>query len=148
MTRDLPVKRSVAFVVVRASDGPADPGVLAVRRPPDDEELPDAWGLPAASLREGEGWEEAVRRAGREKLGVELAVGEMLREGEAERDAYRLRMRLYRAEIREGEPDVDQPARGVTRYVDRAWSPPERLRPAASRGSLCSRLCLEWLAED
>lgn len=147
MSRDRPLKRSVSFVVLRRRDGEAEPELLTVRRPPDDEDLPDAWGLPAATLEAGETWEESVRRAGREKLGVELDVDGLLREGELERDAYTLRMRLYRAEIREGEPDVDQPAEGVTRYVDWSWSPPERLAPAAARGSLCSRLCLAWLEE-
>lgn len=147
MSRDRPVKRAVSFVVLReAEDAPA-PRLLAVRRPPDDEDLPGAWGLPAASLRAGETWEEAVARAGRGKLGLELEVGEPLREGELDREAYRLRMRLYRAEIRSGEPDVDQPAEGVTRYVDWAWARPERLESAAARGSLCSRLCLAWLAD-
>lgn len=137
----------MAFVVLRPAGDGSGPELLAVRRPPDDEELPDAWGLPAATRRPGEGWVAAVRRAGREKLGVELDVGDVLGEGEAERPAYTLRMRLYRAAIREGEPDVDQPAEGVTRYAAWSWSPPERLAPSAARGSLCSRLCLEWLQE-
>lgn len=152
MSRERPLKRAVSFVVVRSGQGeegtePRGPELLTVRRPPDDEELPDAWGLPAASLRPGEGWEAAVARAGRVKLGVELEVGELLREGEIDRDDYRLRMRLYRADVREGTPDVDQPAEGITRYVAWAWSPPERLEAAAARGSLCSRLCLDWVTE-
>ena len=47
-------------------------GLLLVRRPDDDDDLPGVWGLPAASLAEGESEEDAVRRAGREKLGVEV----------------------------------------------------------------------------
>lgn len=147
MSTDRPLERAVSFVVLRPGEGDARPELLAVRRPPDDEDLPDAWGLPASTLTGDETWEETVRRAGREKLGVELEVGRVLREGELERDGCTLRMRLYRAEIREGEPDVDQPTEGVTRYVDWSWSPPGRLEPAAARGSLCSRLCLAWLEE-
>ena len=45
-------------------------GLLLVRRPDDDEDLPGAWGLPAATLAEGESEEDAVRRAGRDNLGV------------------------------------------------------------------------------
>lgn len=145
MSPDRPVKRAVSFVVLREAQDGSGPRLLAVRRPPDDEDLPGAWGLPAASLRSDETWEEAVARAGRGKLGVELEAGEALREGELDREAYRLRMRLYRAEILAGEPDVDQPAEGVTRYVAWAWSRPARLGAAAARGSLCSRLCLDWL---
>jgi 8-oxo-dGTP diphosphatase len=134
-----PVKRSIALLV---RSGPED--ILVVRRPPDDEDLPDAWGLPAGSLRPGETWKEAARRAGREKLGVRLRPGAVLREGELERDAYRLRMRLYEASIEAGEPAVPQPVPGVTQYAAWAWAPPSRLEDAAARGSLCSRLALAW----
>ena len=47
-------------------------GLLLVRRPEDDESLPGVWGLPAASLAGSESEEDAVRRAGREELGVEV----------------------------------------------------------------------------
>ena len=48
------VKRSVSLVI----EGPA--GLLLVRRPDDDESLPGAWGLPAASLRPGESERDAA----------------------------------------------------------------------------------------
>lgn len=137
------MKRSVS-VVIRSPDGTR---LLAVRRPPDDEELPGAWGLPAATLREDEDYPEAAGRIGPEKLGVRLAVGRMLRQGEAEREAYRLRMRLFEAEVAAGEPAVPQDVPGVTQYVEWDWSPPERLEAAARRGSLCSRLCLAHLGD-
>lgn len=137
------VKRSVS-VVVRSPDGSR---LLAVRRPDDDEELPGLWGLPAASLRAGEGWTDAAARVGPEKLGVDLAVGEALREGEADRGGYRLRMWLFGAEVLSGEPEVPQAAPGVTQYAEWAWAPPARLREAAEQGSLCSRLCLEHLED-
>lgn len=138
------LKRSVS-VVVWGADGAR---LLAVRRPPDDDDLPGLWGLPAASLRDGEGWADAARRVGPEKLGVRLALRRTLREGEARRPGHRLRMRLFEAEIAAGEPEVPQDAPGVTQYVEWAWAPPSRLREAAGRGSLCSRLCLEHLDEE
>ena len=61
-----PLRQSVALVI----EGPE--GVLLVRRPDDDESLPGVWGLPAASLRPGESELDAVRRAGRDKLGLEV----------------------------------------------------------------------------
>jgi ADP-ribose pyrophosphatase YjhB (NUDIX family) len=134
-----PIKRSIAVLVRSGPDR-----ILVVRRPPDDEDLPDAWGLPAGSLRPGEEWEEAVRRAGKEKLGVRLHTEGLLREGELERGAYRLRMRLYGATIEEGEPAVPQAVEGVTQYAAWEWAPPTRLAPAAAGGSLCSRLALAW----
>lgn len=137
-----PVKRSVALVIFR---DPARDRLLSVRRPPDDEDLPGAWGLPAGSLREGEGWEEAARRAGREKLGVDLRLRDLRREGEVKRAGYRLRMRLYEAEVVRGQPAVPQAVPDITQYVALAWAKPDRLTEAARRGSLCSRLCLAWL---
>lgn len=136
-----PTKEAVAFAVHRGGDRET---VLAVRRPEDDEALPGLWGLPAASLREGERWEEAVLRTGPEKLGVELAVGPQMNEGRAERDDHVLHMRLYDARIMKGKPEVPQGASGVTQYTDREWARPERLEEAADAGSLCSALYLEW----
>lgn len=136
-----PAKESVAFAVHRGGDRET---VLVVRRPEDDEDLPGHWGLPAGSLREEEDWEDAVLRAGPEKLGVQLAVGPQMNEGRAERDEHVLHMRLYDARIMKGKPDVAQEAAGVTRYTDWEWAPPERLEEAAGAGSLCSALYLEW----
>lgn len=138
-----PVRRAVSFVI----PGPEPGTVLSVRRPPDDPDLPEVWGLPAGSPRPGEDDREAVVRSGREKLGVELRVGERLGEGEAEREEHALRMALYRARIRSGDPEVPQPVRGVTQYTAWRWARPEGLREAARRGSLCSRLYLENLGE-
>lgn len=143
-----PVKQSVAVVVrvARWARVAADtPTFLAVRRPPDDDELPGVWGLPAASLRQGEDWEAAVRRVGREKLGVELEPVAELGKGRLQRPSYLLQMKLYEARIVEGEPSVPQEAPSVTQYVDWEWSSPRRLLDGARRGSLCSRLYLEHL---
>lgn len=140
-----PVKRSVAVVV----HAPGEPErILAVKRPPDDEDLPDVWGLPAASPRSGETWEQAVLRTGRDKLGVRLGGIRFLRMGETSRPGLLIHMRLYRAEIEEGRPRVPGPGEGVTQYVDLAWCSPRRLVPAARRGSLCSRLYLEVLGRS
>jgi ADP-ribose pyrophosphatase YjhB (NUDIX family) len=139
------VKRSVAVVV----HAPGEPErILAVKRPPDDEDLPDAWGLPAASPRPDESWVQAVLRTGRDKLGVRLGGIRFMRMGEASRPGLLLHMRLYRAEIEEGQPRVPGPVEGVTQYVDLAWCSPRRLVPAARRGSLCSRLFLEVLGRS
>ena len=133
------IKRSVSFVI-RSADEPSR--VLAVRRPPDDDDLPDAWGLPAGTLRDAESWHDAVRRSGREKLGVVLEVGAMLREGSLERAGYTLHMRLYEARIVGGEPVVPQPTPDVTQYAALAWRTADVFEPAAAAGSLCCRLYL------
>lgn len=144
-------KVSIAVVIPAPGDGGSHTEelgrFLAVRRPPDDEELPDVWGLPAASLRTGETPEEAVRRIGRDKLGVELEAVDELERGALDRPSGTLRMRLHEARITEGMPSVPGDAEGVTQYVDWCWSGPGRLRESARRGSLCSRLHLRHLDE-
>jgi 8-oxo-dGTP diphosphatase len=130
-----PLKRSVSLVI----EGPA--GVLLVRRPDDDDSLPGLWGLPAASLREGESEQEALARAGREKLGVDVEPLRVIGEEEAERAGYRIAMRDWAARIVAGEPEVPQAGEG-TQYVEWRWGDPAELAPAARAGSVCGRVLL------
>ena len=129
-----PLKRSVSLVI----EGPA--GVLLVRRPDDDDSLPGLWGLPAASLREGESEREALLRVGLEKLGVEV---EPLRPvGEETGDL--VSMRDWAARIVAGEPAVPRAGEG-TQYVEWRWGDPAELAPAAQAGSVCARVLLRAL---
>jgi ADP-ribose pyrophosphatase YjhB (NUDIX family) len=130
-----PLKRSLSLVV----EGPL--GLLLVLRPADDESLPGEWGLPAVTLAEGESEQAALRRAGRDKLGVEVRPVRVLGEAEDERPAYRIVMRDWEAEIVSGEPSVPQPGAG-TQYESWRWGAAEELVPAAGRGSLCARVLL------
>lgn len=141
MARLKTVKRSISVVI----EAPEREGraVLAVKRPEDDADLPGIWGLPAATLTPGESWEDAVRRAGSEKLGVELEPVAELREGTRERPEYLLHMKLYRARIVEGRPRVAQSRRDVTQYTDWKWKRPQELEEGALRGSVCCQLYLE-----
>jgi ADP-ribose pyrophosphatase YjhB (NUDIX family) len=129
------VKRSVALVI----EGPR--GLLLVRRPGDDESLPGAWGLPAATLRPGEDEEDAVRRAGRDKLGVEVRSLRPLGQESGERPGHRIVMSDWAVEIASGEPAVPQPG-GGTQYDELRWGEAAELVPAAQRGSLCARVLL------
>jgi len=131
-----PLKRSVALVIERPDDR-----VLLVRRPEDDESLPGLWGLPATTLRDRESEPDALRRAGREKLGVEVRPLHPLGEEEAERADYRIVMRDWQAEVASGDPSVPQPGAG-TQYVELRWGHPTELRAAASAGSVCARVLL------
>jgi ADP-ribose pyrophosphatase YjhB (NUDIX family) len=130
-----PLKQSVALVIERHD------ALLLVRRPEGDESLPGEWGLPAATLRPGEDEHDAVRRAGMDKLGVEVRPLRPLGEAEDERPAYRIRMRDWAVEIAAGEPAVPQPGEG-TQYERCRWGDPAELVPAARRGSLCARVLL------
>ncbi len=120
-------KRSISLVI----DGPD--GVLLVRRPEDDESLPGAWGLPAASLAGGESEQDAVRRAGREKLGIEVRPLEPI--------GVELTMTGWRVEVVAGRPTVPQQGPN-TQYTELRWGEPAELVPAARQGSLCSRVLL------
>jgi methylated-DNA-protein-cysteine methyltransferase-like protein len=137
------IKRSVSIAI-------REPGrtgrILLVRRPANDPELPGAWGLPAASLRPGESWEDAARRATRDKLGVHVRLQGELRRGSIARAHARLRMRLYDASLARGAPIVPQNVADVTQYTDWHWGEASELRPAAARGSLCCRLALAAFA--
>jgi 8-oxo-dGTP diphosphatase len=104
-----------------------------VRRPDDDDDLPGVWGLPAASRAPGESTEDAVRRAGRQKLGVEVRPLEPIGSDGAMTD--------FRAEIVTGEPGVPQPGPN-TQYAELRWGELADLLPAARQGSLCSRVLL------
>lgn len=135
-----PEKESVAVVIRNAQD-PAS--ILTVLRPEDDEDLPNVWGLPAATLRPGEDWDSAIKRVGLEKLGVQLKVGKEIQSGSTERRDYRLQMRVYEAEIMRGTPFVPQPDNAFTQYAKWKWGTIDDLRLAAQRGSLCCRLFLK-----
>jgi hypothetical protein len=108
-------------------------GLLLVRRSDDDESLPGVWGLPAVSLQREESEEDAVRRAGRDKLGVELEP--------LERVGREAGMTDWRAHVSSGEPAVPQ-AGPNTQYTDLRWGEPAELVPAALEGSLCCRVLL------
>jgi len=151
-----PVKRSVAVVVRRpgspADDrSPAGPLLLAgtafliVRRPDDPADpLAGAWGLPAITLLAGEDERSAVVRAGRAKLGIELAAGARIGEKAADRGGYELRLADYEATILAGVPAVPQPDESMTQYTEcRYTADPGALAGAAARGSLCAQIFLE-----
>ena len=120
-------KRSVSLVI----DGPE--GLLLVRRPEDDDDLPGVWGLPAATCAESESEEDAVRRAGREKLGVEVEPLHPIGSDGPMTD--------WAARIVYGEPSVPRPGPN-TQYTELRWDEPSELVPAARQGSLCSRVLL------
>lgn len=139
------VKRSIALVI----EDLTEEGIrwLLVRRPPDDHDLPNIWGLPAGSHREGETEEALVARIGHDKLGVELSSSiELLAEGSDSRTEGELVMRLYSASIVSGQPEVPQAITGVTQYTEWAWGLSEDLVAGASCGSLCCELGLDLVS--
>lgn len=137
---DKRVRCSVA-AVVRREDG----SFLAVRRPPDDRELPDVWGLPAVTLGAGELPEQGLRRIGTEKLGAQIQPTRFLGIKSADRGDHELILMDIEAQlVGETVPDVARATTSGTRYVEQLWTcDTELLRPAAAQGSLCSQILLE-----
>jgi 8-oxo-dGTP diphosphatase len=132
-------KNSVAFVIYSIDRK----NILAVQRPANDENLPNVWGLPAGSLKENEPFEDAVLRAGIEKLGVKLRIEKEIGEDTIERSDYTLFMKEFETSIIEGQPKVPQPVAGITQYQNWKWALPQDLSDGAKKGSLCSRIYLE-----
>ena len=134
------MKHSVAVVVRR----PGSAAFLVVRRPDDPgDPLAGVWGLPAVTLAGGEGERAAVARAGRVKLGVELAAGARIGERSADRGRYVLRLAGYEATVLRGVPAVPQPDGSLTQYTACRYAEgPGALAEAAARGSLCAQVFL------
>jgi 8-oxo-dGTP diphosphatase len=134
-----PIRHSVALVI-RDPTGK----FLAIKRADDDDSLPGVWGLPAASLCEGESDTDAVIRAGRAKLGVDIKPGTLVGTDRIDRGSYILELSDYEATILNGTPSVPQPDKSVSQYVDLQYtSNLSVLVEAARRGSLCSRVFLK-----
>jgi hypothetical protein len=146
-----PVKHSVAVVVRQPVADTEEPGAFLVVRRPDDpaDPLRGAWGLPAVTLRDDEDEHGAVVRAGRAKLGVELAPGRRIGEKTVDRGGYLLRLADYEAVIVSGEPGVPQPDASITQYTAcRFTADPAVLADAAARGSVCAQVFLAGLGEN
>ena len=143
------VKQSVALAVTGRNDGSR---VILVRRPVDDAEFPGMWGLPAASCRNGETPEQAAQRVGAHKLGVPVALGDVLAQGEQQRPGYLLSMTLFQARLVGQEPKLpssyaeagDSKAGSSTLYTGWRWGEPGELDDSARKGSLCSQLLLAY----
>ena len=139
-----PTKKAISYVIYNKDRSQ----FLIVQRPSDDDDLPDAWGLPAGSLKEKETYEDAAIRSGKEKLGVELRIVKLINEGDIEREDYTLHMKEFEAEIVSGEPKAPQKVSGVTQYQRWRWGTAEDLVKAAEEGSLCCQLYLSSIDHD
>ena len=148
------MKRSVS-VAIRFVQPDGAERVVAVLRPrvPDDP-LGGLWGLPAATARDGESEDEAAARVLSDKLGLQVSSEGLMRINEGWRDdgvSSSQSMTVYTLDWSGESPlPVSLPARSVdseavTLYEDWRWAAPEEMREAARRGSLCTRLYLEWL---
>ena len=121
---------------------------MIIKRPSDDEDLPNVWGLPAGSVKLNETYEEAIVRAGKNKLCVELKVGKLIGRGNLDRGNYILHGEEYEAEIISGVPKVPQENTEGTQYQDWKYGTYEDLKEAASKHSLCCNLYLKSIGKE
>ena len=139
------VRYAIFYVIKNPKDSSE---ILIIKRPEDDTDLPNIWGIPAGSVKEGETYEESIVRNGRNKLGVELKVGKLIGRGNLDRGGYILHGEEYEAEIISGVLKVPQENGEGTQYQDWKWGTYEDLREAASKHSLCSNLYLKNVGEE
>ena len=140
MSTSKPVKYSVALVIYNDDRTK----YLIVQRPLNDESLPGSWGFPATSKKHPEeSWDDAVRRAAKIKLGIDVEIIKLLGEEETDRGNYILKLRDYEVKIKSGEISVPQSDTGTTQYIRFKYTnEPNELAKSAQKGSLCSRIFL------
>jgi 8-oxo-dGTP diphosphatase len=140
-----PFKEAVSLVIANQ-----DNYFLAVKRPDNpDDDLAGVWGFPAVTLKDGENHQAAATRVGRQKLGVEIELGEKIGDSTHDRGTYTLHLTDYKAKIVSGVPKAPQSDKSVTQYSECKFSnDPTILIPAAQRGSQCTQLFLESLGVD
>src|SRR4051794_27334686 len=123
-----------AYVILRNLGSALE--VLAVRRSPNDRYFPNMWGIPAGTLWTGEGYEEAVRRTARHKLGIEVEVLGECGVGSSDRGTHVIEMRLFEARIVTGTPQIQNLDLAGHGYSAVRWAEPEILHLARERGSV------------
>lgn len=140
MNNPKPITTSVALVIYNEDRSK----FLIAKRPEDDSDMAGHWGFPAASKKDiAEGWEDVIKRAAKNKLGVDVEIVKMLGEDTIDRGKYVLVLRDYEVKIISGEPIVPQAVEGVTQYVEQKWTDDVTdLKKSAKEGSLCSRVFL------
>ena len=98
-----PIKTSVAVFLLNPDDSSK---FLIVKRPNDDDSLPNVYGLPAGSIKEGELPEQVVKRIGIEKLNTEIEATKFIGSKYIDRGAYVLILMDIDAKLIGKEPDV------------------------------------------
>lgn len=136
-----PTKFAVAVVLHNPEN---EKEILIVLRPPDDENLPNVWGLPATTAAEGEMPEDLVRRIGKEKLTTTIEPTQRVGIKSQDKGTYELVLMDVEARLVGGEPSVVDALTAGTKYVEQKWvTDYSVLIPGAKEGSVCDRIFLE-----
>lgn len=116
---------------------------LVVKRPSNDECLPNVWGLPAITLFHSELPEKATSRLGQEKLNTQIKFLGCLNFDAIDRGQYELILMDVVAELIGVEPSVTDALTKHTKYTQQQWTDDLfLLKEAALKGSLCSQILL------
>ncbi len=136
-----PIKTSVAVFLKNPINAKE---FLIVKRPPEDEDLPNVYGLPAGTIKNGELPEQAVIRIGKEKLNTEIKPSKFVGSKYIDRGSYILILMDIEANLLGKAPNVADAVTTNTKYVDQMWtSDYTKLVEAASKGSLCTQIILD-----
>lgn len=147
-------KYTVAVVLKKSKDSDE---YLVVRRPAEDKDLADSWGLPAVSLEPGELPEQGAARVCREKLGCTATPDRFLGIMFQKRNAYDIFLMDVEMILDEGQvADVAKANTTHTAYSRQEWTTdPMMLMESARAGSCCASLFVtdrglldrdEWIA--
>lgn len=136
-----PTKFSVAVYIVNPDNKQE---FLIVKRPPDDDMLPNVWGLPAVTIEQDELPEAAAKRVGKEKLNTNIESVSFIGIKRVDRGDYDFILMDIKAKLIGNQPSVKEATTGHTKYIDQKWtSDLQTLTEAASKGSLCSQIILD-----
>ncbi len=140
-----PHKEAVSIIVKQPSGD-----FLVVKRPDDpNDDLAGVWGFPAVTLRDDEVEIDGVKRAAKDKLGIEVDIIKRLGESTHERPRHILKLADYEVFVTKGTPKVPQSDASVTQYTECKFTDdPTILVPAAKKGSQCTQIFLEDLKID
>lgn len=137
--------KQTKFSIALAIENPKNEAeILVVKRSPDDDSLPNIWGLPATSLKGSELPEEIVKRIGQEKLGTQVKPKSFIGIKSIDMGHYELILMDIRVKLIGNDPDVHKANTAGSKYVDQKWTSDfSILIPGAQQGSLCDRIFLE-----
>jgi 8-oxo-dGTP diphosphatase len=117
---------------------------LVVKRPDDDPDLGGHWGLPAASMKDGELPEQAAQRVCKEKLGCEATAVRFMGLMYQKRNSYDIFLMDVEMILNDRQTaDVHKANTENTAYTEQKWTTdPMDLMASAKGGSCCSSIFL------
>lgn len=95
---------------------------LAVKRPSTDEIFPNKWCLPTVTLRENELPENAVRRAGLEKINTLLEPLKVTDISDTCHKNCEATIITFETKIVKGKPSISRARTKTTKYTDQKWT--------------------------